>query len=352
MNKTIEIAGRKIGLDFPVYIISELSANHLHNLDYALEIVDASARAGVDAIKIQTLTPDTMTIDSEQPDFIVDDGTPWDGRKLYDLYSETPLPYEWHQPIFDRAKKHSLHCFSTPYDITALEFLEQFDMPAYKVSSFEIHDIPLIKAIAKKDKPIIISTGIAEIKHIQEAVDACLEEGNDQIVLLKCTSAYPAPYNSMNLKTIQNLKETFPVVSGLSDHTLGIEVAIASVALGASIIEKHVTLDRAFGGPDSEFSLEPAELKKMVESIRNIEKAIGTISYSVSEKTIISRRRFGRSLYFVADIRKDEVITSKHIRSIRPGFGISPKFYDYVLGKKAAKDISRGTSVQWDLLNG
>jgi pseudaminic acid synthase len=351
MNNIVKIGNRLIGEGEPCYIISELSANHLNNLEYALEIVEKSAKAGVDAIKIQTLTPDTMTINCENPDFIVSGGTPWDGRKLYDLYSETPLPYKWHKPIFELAKKLNIHCFSTPYDLTALDFLDQFDMPAYKVSSFEIHDIPLIRAIAKKGKPIIISTGVASICDIQEALDACHAENNNQIILLKCTSAYPAPYDKMNLKTIANIRDTFGVVSGLSDHSLGIEVPIASVALGASVIEKHVTLDRKFGGPDARFSLEPNELNIMVSSIRNVEAACGKVSYEISDQTKSNRNQFGRSLYFIKDIKKGEILTSENTRSIRPGYGLAPKFYNNIIGKYAAINIEKGTAVAWRLVD-
>ncbi|NHI01614.1 pseudaminic acid synthase [Oceanimonas sp. MB9] len=351
MSNSFDIANRKVGEGEPVYIISELSANHLHNLDYALKIVEISAACGVDAIKIQTLTADTMTINCDKPEFIAGGGTIWDGRKLYDLYSETPLPYEWHDKIFNRAQELGIDCFSTPYDLTALEFLDQFDMPAYKVSSFEIADIPLIEAIAKKGKPVIISTGIAELKDIQEAVDACYRQGNNQVALLKCTSAYPAPYSSLNLKTIPNLKNTFGVVSGLSDHTLGIEVPVAAVALGASIVEKHVTLDRSLGGPDAEFSLEPDELKQMVNSIRNIEQALGKVSYSISDRIRENRIRFGRSLYFVRDIEKGQIISKEDVRSIRPGYGLPPKYMNDIVGKKATKNIERGTAVKWSFVN-
>lgn len=350
-NKFIEIAGKKIGVTRPSYIISEISANHRHDLDVALKIIEESANAGADAIKIQTLTPDTMTINSSSKDFIVNDGTLWDGRKLYDLYSETPLPYEWHKPIFDKCSELGIACFSTPYDISALEFLDQFDMPAIKIASFEIQDIPLITEAAKRQKPMILSTGISELVDIQRAVSACHSAGNDKIILLKCTSAYPAPYSSMNLLTIPNLRDTFECVAGLSDHSLGIEIPIAAVSLGASVIEKHVTLDRSLGGPDSEFSLEPDELCMMVNSIRNVEAAIGKIDYSISEQTLLNRKRFGRSLYFVRELRKGEVITAEHIRSIRPGFGLHPRHFERVIGMKAATNIPEATAVSWELIN-
>lgn len=350
-NRYITILNRKIGGGYPTYIIAELSANHLHDLSVALEIVQLSAEAGVDAIKVQTLTPDTMTIDCSTPDFIVGGNTLWDGKKLYDLYSDTPLPYEWHEPIFNKCMELGLHCFSTPYDKSSLEFLDRFNLPAFKVSSFEIQDIPLIREIAKRQKPIIMSTGIADIHDIHEAVLACRLVGNNQIALLKCTSSYPAPFEHMNLSTIPNIKETFDVVVGLSDHTLGQEVPIASVVLGASIVEKHVTLDRASGGPDSAFSIEPKELQEMVSSIRNVEKAIGEVTYKISEKTKEAKKRFGRSLYFVENIKKGGIITSENMRSIRPGFGISPKHYDAIIGKRVSKDIVKGTAVSWNLLN-
>jgi pseudaminic acid synthase len=351
MNKCIDILGRKIGIGCPTYIISELSANHLHDLDLALKVVEESAKAGVDAIKVQTLTPDTMTIDCEKPDFIVNDGTLWDGKKLYDLYSDTPLPYQWHEPIFKKCEELGLHYFSTPYDISALEFLDKFDLPAYKVSSFEINDLPLIREIARRGKPIIISTGIADITEIHEAVQMCLSVGNDQIALLKCTSSYPAPYDSMNLLSIPNIRDTFNVVAGLSDHSLGIEVPIASVVLGASIIEKHVTIDRNLGGPDSEFSLEPDELKQMVTSIRNVEKALGKVSYEVSEQVKRNKKRFGRSLYIVEDIKKGEQLSDKNMRSIRPGFGLSPKHYDAMINKKVNRDVEKGTPLSWEIID-
>lgn len=350
MSKCIKIADKIIGDGYPTYIISELSANHLNNLDIALKVVEASVAAGADAIKIQTLTPDTMTIDCDAQDFIVNDGTLWDGRKLYDLYSETPLPYEWHKPIFERCDELGITCFSTPYDISALEFLDQFDPPAYKISSFEINDILLIKEVAKRNKPMIISTGIAGICDISDALEACYSVGNKQVALLKCTSAYPAPYGAMNLATIRNIKETFNVVSGLSDHTLGIEVPIAAVALGASIIEKHVTLDRHLGGVDAPFSLEPKELTEMVNAIRNIQLAIGKIDYSILEKAAMSKLRFGRSLYFVEDIKKGDEITTENMRSIRPGFGLPPKYFDQIIGKTVLSNISRGTAVSWELI--
>jgi pseudaminic acid synthase len=291
-----------------------------------------------------------MTIDCNKPDFIVSGGTPWDGRKLYDLYSETPLPYEWHGAIIERCKSKGLMCFSTPYDITALEFLDRFELPALKVSSFEIMDIPLIREIAARGLPVIISTGIATLTDIERAVNACLRESNDQIALLKCTSAYPASYNSMNLMTIPNLAETFGTVVGVSDHTLGSEVPVASVALGAKIIEKHFTLDRSLGGPDSGFSLEPHELADMVRKVRNTEEALGRVDYSLSESKKRSRESFGRSLYFVEDVSAGTIVSFSNVRSIRPGKGLSPMYLEEVVGKVVRKDITKGTPVSFTLL--
>jgi len=340
-----EIGGRKIGEGEPCYIIAELSANHLKSFHTAMETLEAAADAGVDAFKIQTLTPDTMTIDCDNEYFTINKGTLWDGRTLYDLYSETPLPYEWHQPIIDRCKVLGLTWFSTPYDPTAVDFLSQFDPPAYKIASFEITDIPLIKYIASKGKPVILSTGIATEQEIEEAVEACRNVGNYQVAVLKCTSAYPAPYEEINLRTIRDYINRFDVVSGLSDHTMGIEVATVSVAMGGSIIEKHIILDRKLGGPDSAFSLEPHEFKNLVIAVRNVEKALGTVNYELSEK-VKNSRMFSRSLFVVEDMKKGDVFNDNNLRSIRPGYGMSPKFKADVLGKKASKDIFRGTPLQ------
>ena len=341
----MKIDTKKIGENHPCFIIAELSANHLHNLDIALQTVEAAANAGVDAFKIQTLTADTMTIDCDNEYFTINKGTLWDGRTLYDLYSETPLPYEWHQPIIDKCIELGLIWFSTPYDKTATDFLETLNPPAYKIASFEITDIPLIQYVASKGKPIIISTGIATKEEIDDAVFACKKSGNDQIALLKCTSAYPAPYDEINLRMIEEYKNEYGVISGLSDHTLGTEVPVASVALGASIIEKHMILDRNLGGPDAAFSLEPHEFKTLVQQVRNVEKAVGTVTYELTDK-VKANRMFARSLFVVKDIKKGEAFSENSVRSIRPGDGLAPKHYFGVIGKLATTDIERGTPLK------
>lgn len=342
----INISDKKIGEGYPCFIIAELSANHLNDLSLTLETVNAAKEAGADAFKIQTLTADTMTIDCDNKYFTITGGTAWDGRTLYDLYSETPFPYEWHQAVFDECAKLNLLCFSTPYDKTSVDFLDRFNMPAYKIASFEIMDIPLIRYVARKKKPIIMSTGVASQQDINDAVDACRLEGNDDIVLLKCTSAYPAPYDEINLRSMRGLSEKYNVVVGLSDHTMGIEVPIASVALDGHIIEKHLTMSRSNGGPDSGFSLEPDEFASMVQAVRNTEQALGDGYYELtasSKKSMV----FSRSLFFVKDIKRGEVISEEHLRSIRPGYGLKPKYLEQVIGAIAAEDISRGTPCHW-----
>lgn len=343
MNK-IKIGNKLIGENEPTFIIAELSANHLHNYDIAVKVIEAAAAAGVDAFKIQTLTPDTMTIDCNNNYFTINSGTAWDGRTFYDLYSETPLPYDWHKSIFELCDKLGLICFSTPYDKTATDFLEQFSPPAYKIASFEITDIPLIEYVASKGKPIIISTGIAREDEILDAIDACRRMGNNDIIILKCTSAYPAPYEEINLRTIPDYEARLNVIAGLSDHTLGPEVPIASVALGAKVIEKHLTLDRKLGGPDSSFSLEPNEFKELVKSIRNTELALGKVNYDLTPKAE-KNRIFSRSLFYVENLVAGTPIEENHIRSIRPGYGLAPKFFNTIIGKKLKKTIERGMPV-------
>ena len=345
----MKIANKELGNDGGCFIIAELSANHLHDLSIALSLVKEAAKAGADAFKIQTLTPDTMTINCSNKYFKINNGTAWDNRTLYDLYSETPLPYEWHEAIFQECKKHELVCFSTPYDLTSLRFLDQFSPEAYKIASFEIFDLELIKETAQTGKPIILSTGVAEIDDIHNAVKTCRLAGNDNIILLKCTSAYPTPFDEVNLKTMKNMADTFETLVGISDHTLGDEVAIASIALGGCVIEKHLTLDRQLGGPDAGFSMEPYEFSEMVRKVRNTEKLLGKIQYSLTEKAKKSLI-FSRSLFFVADIREGETITKEHVRSIRPGYGLKPIFLSNIIGRKAAKNILRGTPCLWDLV--
>jgi pseudaminic acid synthase len=346
---SIKIIDKEIGNNNPVFIIAELSANHLQNFNLAVETIKAAKKSGVDAVKLQTYTPDTITINSENEYFQIKQGTIWDGTTLYQLYKEAYTPWEWQPELKKTAEDLGLICFSSPFDNTAVNFLENIGVPAYKVASFEITDIPLIEYIASKGKPVIISTGIATLADIEEAVNACKRMGNNQIALLKCTSAYPAPLEDVNLRTIPNLSETFKVVVGLSDHTPGTSVPVAAVALGAKIIEKHFILDRNLGGPDAAFSLEPEEFKEMVEAVRDVEKALGEVSYELTDKMKKSRE-FSRSLFVVEDINAGEAFTEENIRSIRPGFGLHPKYIKRILGKKAKRYLKKGTPLDWDLI--
>ncbi|MCK2084579.1 pseudaminic acid synthase [Aeromonas sp. 3925] len=331
------------------FIIAELSANHGHSLETALATVRAAKACGADAIKIQTYTADTITLDCDNEYFQINQGTIWDGTTLYKLYQEAYTPWEWHAAIQAEAHKEGLVFFSTPFDVTAVDFLEDLDVPLYKIASFEITDIPLIEYAASKGKPMIISTGIATLADIDAAVQACRRMGNQDITLLKCTSSYPAPVEEANLLTIPNLAQTFGVKAGLSDHTLGYVVAIAAVALGATVIEKHFIIDRALGGPDASFSLTPNEFKLMVEGVRQAEAALGSVSYTMTEKTIASRK-FARSLFVCCDIKAGETLTTKNVRSVRPDDGLPPIELPNVLGRKAKKYIPLGTPLTWDLL--
>lgn len=337
-----KIGEKEVGDNQPVFIIAELSANHMNDFDIAVKTIEAMAEAGADAVKFQTFTPDTITLDCDNDYFQIKQGTIWDGQVLYNLYEDAYTPWDWQPKLKKIAEDLGLIAFSSPFDKTSVDFLEDMDVPAYKIASFEITDIPLIEYVASKGKPIIISTGIADLEDIELAVQTCLDVGNDQIALLKCTSSYPAPLDEINLNTIPDIKERFDVIVGLSDHTLGGEVSTASVALGAQIIEKHFILDRNMGGPDSEFSIEPNEFKQMVDSIRNVEKALGTVNYELSDK-MKSNREFSRSLFVVEDMEKGEVITEDNVRSIRPGFGLHPKYLNGILGKKVNKDLEKGT---------
>jgi pseudaminic acid synthase len=342
----MKIGHRTIDSDNPVFIVAELSANHNQKLDVAIDIIKAARKAGADAIKLQTYTPDTITIDCDNEYFQLKQGTLWDGKTLYQLYQEAYTPWEWHEELFRIAREEGLICFSTPFDKTAVDFLETLHTPAYKVASFEITDTPLIEYIASKGKPVIISTGIATLEDIEEAIAACRKSGNDAIALLKCTSSYPAPIEEANLKTIPDMARRFRVIAGLSDHTMGIAAAVTAVAFGAKIIEKHFIVDRKLGGPDATFSMEPGEFTLMVKTIREAEKAIGEVTYELSKK-MKTRREFARSLFVVEDIRKGETFTDKNVRSIRPGYGLHPKFLKEILNKKAAIDISIGTPLSW-----
>jgi pseudaminic acid synthase len=345
-----KISERNIGEGSPVFIIAELSANHNRKFDLAVETIKAAKEAGADAIKLQTYTPDTITIDCDNEYFRIKQGTIWDGKMLYQLYKEAFTPWEWHPELKQIAEGLGLICFSSPFDKTAVDFLEDINVPAYKIASFEITDIPLIEYIGSKGKPVIISTGIATLCDIEEAINACKRMGNEQVAVLKCTSAYPAPLEEMNLSTIPNLAETFHTVVGLSDHTLSISVPAASVALGAKIIEKHFILDRKLDGPDAAFSMEPEEFRAMVNAVRDVEKALGTISYELSAKTKRSRE-FSRSLFIVKDTKAGEALTEYNVRSIRPGFGLHTKYIKDILGKKAKTDIKRGTPLSWLLID-
>ncbi len=345
----IQIGDKFIGDDEKTFIIAELSANHNQKFDIAIQSIKAIKECGADAVKLQTYTPDTITINSDKEYFQIKQGTIWDGTTLYELYKQAFTPWDWQPKLKEYAESLGLICFSSPFDKTAVDFLEGLNVPAYKVASFEITDLPLIEYIAKKNKPIIISTGIATLEEIDEAVKICKDAGNDKIILLKCTSEYPAPIEDANLSAIKFLNDKYNVIAGLSDHTLGIDVPIASVALGAKVIEKHFILDRNIGGPDSSFSLEPNEFKQMVQSIHNVEKAIGKPKFELSEK-ILKSRKFARSLFVVENIEQGEIFTEQNVRSIRPNYGLAPKYLKDVLGKKAKTKIEKGTPLSWDLI--
>lgn len=331
----------------PTFIIAELSANHGGNLEIALETVRAAKRAGADAIKIQTYAPDTMTLDADNEDFFINQGTQWDGRTLYNLYEEAMLPWEWHQAIFDVAKQEGLICFSTPFDETAVDFLEKLGNPIYKIASFEIQHIPLLKKVANTGKPIIISTGIAEKEDIELALKTCKDCGNHQIILLKCTSAYPAPPEEANLKMIQQLRLDFNVLTGLSDHSLGVQIPIISVGLGARVIEKHFILNKSVGGPDASFSLDENEFKEMVDGVRMAEKALGKVDYKLGDKSI-RNKAFGRSIYVSNDVNSNEKVTNKNIKVVRPGMGLHPKFFEELIGKRFNKPLKKGDRLSLD----
>lgn len=348
MMNEMEIAGRKIGENHPPYIIAEVSANHNGSIDKALKLITIAKESGADAVKIQTYTADTMTIKCEKPEFKIQGGL-WDGEYLYDLYEKAHTPWDWHKRMFDHAKEVGITIFSSPFDESAVDFLEELGAPAYKVASFELLDIPLIKKMASTGKPIIMSSGMANLDEIKEAYEAVRSTGNDQVCVLHCVSGYPTPAKDSNLKTITHLKNEFGSLVGLSDHTLTTSTAVTSIALGACVIEKHFIEDRNDKGPDSDFSLEPSELKTLCEDTKTAWEAIGDINYEKksSEK---ANSIFRRSIYFVEDIKKGEKIDRKNTRRIRPGFGLEPKYHDDIIGKIAKTDISRGTPVSWDLI--
>ncbi len=349
MTGFIEISGRKIGPGFPAYVIAELSANHHQQLRVATRLIHEAKNAGADAVKIQTYTADSLTLDCRNRYFKIGGGTLWDGHTLYDLYKDAYTPWEWHPKLKKVAEKLGLGFFSSPFDFVAIDFLENLKMPAYKVASFEIVDLPLIQKMARTGKPIILSTGMASFKEIADAVKAAREVGAKQIALLKCCSAYPAPSSEMNIKTITHMQKAFKVPVGISDHTLGIEVPVSAVALGACIVEKHFILSRKEKGPDNAFSLEPVEFAAMVKGIRIAEKAVGKVQYgpTAHEKSSLP---FRRSLFVVESVTKGEVLTAANVRSIRPAHGLPPKYLPEIVGRRAQRNIKRGTPLKWDHL--
>jgi len=333
-----------------VYIVAELSANHGHKLENALASVRAAKAAGADAIKIQTYTADTITLDCDKTDFQVNTGTMWDGVTLHQLYEQAYTPWEWHKAIFDEAKRVGIDCFSTPFDKSAVDLLEELGNPIYKIASFEITDIPLIEYAASKHKPMVISTGIATPDDIQLALDACKRVGNEDVTLLHCVSAYPAPMELVNLRTMMDMAAQYGVRVGLSDHTMGADVAIAAVALGATMVEKHFILDRTIGGPDAAFSMQQDEFAAMVQSIRNVEKALGIVVYKLDPSTI-KGREFSRSLYVAEDMKAGDVITEQNIRSVRPGYGLAPKYLPEIIGKRVNQDLSKGDRMKLEYID-
>ncbi len=345
----LQIGDRCIGPGQPTYVIAEMSGNHGQSFDKAVEIVQAAKDAGANAIKLQTYTPDTMTIASDRSEFQIRGGTAWDGRNLHDLYREAHTPWEWQPRLKEVAENLGMDLFSSAFDSTAIDFLEQMNVPAHKIASFELVDIPLIQRAARTRKPLIISTGMATVREIEEALQSARHAGATQIAVLKCTSAYPAPAEEMNLRTIPEMARIFGVPVGLSDHSMGIAVPVAAVALGACIIEKHLTLSRSTPGPDSAFSLEPPEFKAMVEAVRTAEKSLGEVQFGLTAKEDASRV-FRRSLFVVENVKKGEVFTASNVRSIRPGYGLHTRHFAEVLGKRAARDTERGTPMTWALV--
>ena len=350
MNKSFKIGNRIVGEDAPAFIVAEVSANHNQDYNRAVEIIHAAAEAGADAVKLQTYTADTITIDCDDDCFQIKEGTIWDGTTLYKLYSEAYTPWEWQPRLIEEAKKLGLECFSSPFDLTSVDFLSKLDVPAYKIASYEINDIPMIRKIAALHKPMIFATGIAYPEDIALALDTCKAEGNEDIILLKCVSSYPTPYEDVNLRVIPTLAKTYDCIAGISDHTMGSIVSAGAVALGAKMVEKHLTLRRADGGPDGAFSMEPEEFATMVRDIRTLEKALGTDEYVLTDTQKLEHNG-SRSLFVVKDIKAGEVLTPDNIRSIRPGIGMHTKYYDEVLGRHAKSDLKKGTPLQWELID-
>lgn len=349
MTKSIKINGRSIGREYPPYIIAELSANHNGDINRALEIIEAAKKAGADAIKLQTYTHDTITIDSNTDEFQIHGGL-WDGKSLYQLYKQAHMPWDWHKPLFKRAKEIGITIFSSPFDFTAVELLESLDAPAYKIASFELVDFPLIKRVAQTGKPMIMSTGMANDVEIKEAINVARDNGCKELVILHCVSGYPAPANEYNLATIADMTQRFDALAGLSDHTIDNATAIAAVVLGACVVEKHVTLDRNGGGADDSFSIEPLELAQLCKDTKTAWSALGHVNYQRTQAEI-GNIKFRRSLYIVKDVIKGEKLTAENVRSIRPGFGLAPKFYEQVLGCRANQNIPSGTALSSDLFD-
>jgi pseudaminic acid synthase len=345
----LKIADATVGPSHRTFFIAEISANHNQDLGIAHATVEMAAQVGAGAIKLQTYTADTITIDSKTEPFMIKGGTVWDGEYLHDLYSKAFTPWEWHKELFDHARELGLASFSSPFDISAVDYLENLNVPAYKIASFEITDIPLIEYVASKGKPVIISTGVASLLEIEDAISACRAQNNNQIIILKCTSAYPTPINELNLRTISDLRERFNVLVGLSDHTSSHTAAMAAVSLGAVVVEKHLILDRKLGGPDSSFSLEPAEFNEMIQQVRNIETSLGSVTYELSPGASISRAHV-RSLFVVESVHKGELLTNKNVRSIRPGDGMSPKYLPEILGRKFVCDVAFGEPLKWEMI--
>ncbi len=350
MNREIKIGNRIVSENSPTFVIAEMSANHNMDFDRAVAIMQAAKKAGADAVKIQTYTADTITLDCDAPCFQITQGTLWDGMTLHRLYETAYTPWEWQPKLKKIAEEMGLIFFSSPFDLTAVDFLEEMNVPAYKVASFEITDIPMIRKIARLGKPVIMATGIARLSDIELAVQTCRAEGNENVILLKCTSAYPAPYEDVNLRTIPAMSETFHCIAGLSDHTMGSAVAGAGVALGAKVVEKHLTLRRADGGPDAAFSMEPEEFGEMVDNIRKIELALGKVTYDLTPKAA-REREHSRSLFIAEDMKAGEVFTPENLRSVRPACGLHTMHYEELLGKKITRDAKMGTPMSWDLVS-
>ncbi len=349
MNKSFRIGSKTISRNSPVFIVAEISANHNQDYNRALEIIHAAREAGADAVKLQTYTPDSITLDCDDECFQINEGTIWDGTTLYKLYSEAFTPWEWQPRLKEEAKKLGLECFSSPFDLTSVDFLEEMDVPAYKIASYEINDIPLIRKIARLHKPMIFATGIAYPEDIRRALDVCVQEGCEDVILLKCTSSYPTPYEAVNLNVIPTLAKTYDCLTGISDHTMGTIVSAGAIPLGAKMVEKHLTLRRADGGPDGAFSMEPEEFRQMVQQIRILEKALGSSEYVLTDTQKLEHEG-SRSLFVVKDIEKGDLLSPENIRSIRPGSGLHTMYYEEVLGKRAKDFLKKGTPLAWELI--